>query len=88
MLSQVNWSSDVNNVQNMWNDFESKLVNVVDKIVPLTEFSNRKVKTMIPNAIKHKINKRKRLLKQRKRSPTDEIKNKLNYLNAEIKTFY
>ena len=35
-----------------------------------------------------KINKRKRLLKQRKKYPTNEIKQKLNSLNCEIKTFY
>ena len=58
----------------MWDEFESKLVKVVDKITPLTEFINSKVKTKLPNTIKHKINKRKRLLKQRKRSPTDDIK--------------
>ena len=38
--------------------------------------------------IKRKINKRKRLLKQRKRSPSNEIKHKLNSINAEIKSFY
>ena len=54
--------TDVNNVQNMWDDFESKLVKVVDKVTPLTEFINRKVKTILPNSIKHKINKRKKLL--------------------------
>ena len=32
-------------------------------------------KTKIPHAIRHKINKRKRLLKQRKRSPNDEFTN-------------
>ena len=87
-LSLVDWSSDVNNVQNMWDAFESKLVKVVDNIAPLTEFSNNKVKTKIPNIIKHKINKRNRLLKLRKTSPNDEIKLKLNSLNAEIKTYY
>ena len=72
----------------MWDDFESKLVKVVDKITPLTEFINCKVKIKLPNSIKNKINIRKRLLKQRKRSPTDKIKQKLNFLNHEIKTFY
>ena len=87
-LSRVDWNSDVNNVQNMWDEFESKLVRVVDKITPLTEFINGKVKIKLPNSIKNKINIRKRLLKQRKRSPTDKIKQKLNFLNHEIKTFY
>ena len=34
-LSLFDWSSEVNNVQNMWDEFESKLVKVVDKITPL-----------------------------------------------------
>ena len=54
-LSLVDWYSDVNNVQNMWDDFECKLVKVVDKVTPLTEFINRKVK-------KFKINVKKLLL--------------------------
>ena len=87
-LSLVDWYSEVNNVQNMGDEFESKLVKVVDKITPLTEFTNCKVKIKLPNSIKHKMNIRKRLLKQRKRSPTNEIKQKLNFLNHEIKTFY
>ena len=37
-LALVDWSSDVNDVQNIWDDFESKLVRVVYKITPLTEF--------------------------------------------------
>ena len=72
----------------MWDDFESKLVKVVDKVTPLTEFINGKVKTILHNSIKHKINKRKKLLNQRKRTPSNEIKQTFNSLNAEIKTFY
>ena len=54
--------------------------------MPLTNFINHKVKKPIPNKIKKKINKRKRLLKQRKKAPNDEIKQKLKSINAEIKT--
>ena len=65
-----------------------KLVKVVDNIIPLTEFINCKVKTTLPNSVKHKINKRKKLLKQRQRTPSNDIKQKLSSLNAEIKTYY
>ena len=41
-LALIDWATDVNNVQNIWDEFESKLVKVVDKIVPLTEFDNIK----------------------------------------------
>ena len=86
-LSLVDWTSNVDNVQNMWDSFESRLVKVVDKVTPLTEFINCKVKTTLPNSIKQKINKRKKLLKQRQRIPSNEIKQKLNSPNAEIKTY-
>ena len=86
-LSLVDWSSDVDNVQNIWDELESKLVRIVDKITPLTEFTNSKVKTKLPNSIMQK-KKKKRLLKQIKKYPTNEIKQKLNSLNCEIKTFY
>ena len=87
-LALIEWTTNVNNVQNMWDEFESKLVKIVDKIMPLTDFVNHQVKKPIPNEIKHKINKRKRLLKQCKKAQNDEIKHKLYSLNAEIKTFY
>ena len=50
----VDWTLDFKNVQNVWDDFESKLVKVVDKIVPLTELKSNTVKTTIPNAIRNK----------------------------------
>ena len=68
-LSLVDWASEVNNVQNMWDAFESKLVRIVDKITPLTEFANSKVKTKLPNSIKQKINKGKRLFFKRQNPP-------------------
>ena len=56
-LSLVDWFSDVNNVQNMWDEFECKLEKVVDKVNPLTEFVNNKVKNKLPFSIKQKINR-------------------------------
>ena len=43
----------------MWDEFESKLVKLVDKITPLTQFINCKVKIKLPNSIKNKIKKEK-----------------------------
>ena len=37
-LALVDWDYDMNNVQNVWDSFESKIVSVIDKIVPVTEF--------------------------------------------------
>ena len=59
-LALIDWNTDVNNVQNLWDEFESKLVKVVDKIVPLTAFNNGRIEHKIPNEINQKINKRKK----------------------------
>ena len=79
---------DVNNVQNVRDDFEIKIVKIIDKIVPLTEFNIQMINLPTPSYIKSKLNKRKKLLKQLKKRPSNEIERKLNSLNAEIKTFY
>ena len=64
-----------NNVQNYWDDFESKIVKIVDKIVPLTEFRNDRAKITTPIAMKSKRNKRNRLLKSKKKNNSiNEIK--------------
>ena len=71
-----------------WDYFESKVVTVADKIVPVTEFRNNRAKNKPPPAIKNKINKRNRLLKSRKQNPSDQLKARINLLSSEIKTFY
>ena len=38
-LSNVDWNIEIDTVQDFWNEFECKLINVVDKIVPLTDFN-------------------------------------------------
>ena len=38
-LSQVNWEVDIDDVQGFWNDFESKVIQIVDEIVLLMEFT-------------------------------------------------
>ena len=40
MLSLVEWSNNFGDVQSIWNDFETKIIKVIDELVPLTEFSN------------------------------------------------
>ena len=87
-LAMIEWSTDLRNVQNVWDEFESKVVKVVDKIVPLTVHENGKITSETPKFIKNKINMRKRLLKSRKHNASSELKQKINHLNAEIKTFY
>ena len=37
-LGLVDWSNNADNVQEAWNYFENKLVNVVDFLVPIKDF--------------------------------------------------
>ena len=58
MLSRIDWNIDIIDVQQYWNVFENKLINVVDEIVPLVEFAGNVIKEKPPRLIKNKINKR------------------------------
>ena len=84
----MDWSNNLNDVQSVWNDFETKLIRVVDDHAPLMEFKNNTV-MIVPNFhIKHKLNTRKRLLNVFKRNPTLELKARIKNLNFEIRTHY
>ena len=88
-LEEINWQSDEDSVQGFWNAFEYKLIGVVDAIVPMREFTNRvSVKIEVPQAIKNKVNIRKRLLKKFKATPTPELKLRIKGLNKDIKSHH
>ena len=52
----------------MWNDFEVKLINVVDSLVPMPKFTNDIIKDKPNPVIKRKLNLRNRLLNILKRT--------------------
>ena len=84
----MDWSSKATDVQGLWNDFETKLINIIDELVPLTEYKNNlAVRAPFPR-IKSKLNLRKRLIKNFKRSPTLNIKHPIKNLNYEIKVHF
>ena len=56
LLSDVEWSIDIDDVQGFWNDFETKIIKVVDELVQLCAFVNNVVKEKVPRLIKNKIN--------------------------------
>ena len=87
-LNQVNWEIDIDDVQGFWNEFESKLICVVDLIVPLKGFSLDLIAEKPDKVIKNKINKRNRLLRQLKSRLNIEIKTKISNLNYEIKSHF
>ena len=68
-LTGVDWKIEINDVQQYWNVFESKLIKIIDDIVPLVDYVNDVIKEKTPKLIKNKINKRNRLLKNLKKRP-------------------
>ena len=74
LLSEMDWNLEGDQVQDYWNNFESKLVEVVDQIIPFTEYiNNTTIKTKIPPSIKKMMNIRKRLLKKFKTTKLPDI---------------
>ena len=49
----------VDEVQEYWNVFESKLIKIIDEIVPLTVFKHNKIAEKPDRIVKNKINKNK-----------------------------
>ena len=88
MLNNVEWCYEIDDVQSFWNNMESKIVNIVDIIVPVTQFLNNYVPPSIPHQIKSKLNKRNKLTKMKKRNSSNELKSRINGLNFKIKLFY
>ena len=80
-LGVVDWSNNAHDVQELWNDFEVKIIRVIDELIPNTEFHDGKLLTALNPIVKHKLNLRNRLLKQMKRRPTLDLKKRIKKLN-------
>jgi hypothetical protein len=77
LIEQEDWTVEDDTVQGTWNMFENKLVNILDVLIPVKEFTNNTCITIKHNPmIKNKINIRKRLLKIYKTNKTVCIKEK------------
>ena len=90
-LSKVDWNIEFDDVQSFWNCFESKLVEIIDKLAPLELFSTPNANNSNPPPhIKNKINKRSRLLKKLNKNPATSIdtRQSIKTLNKEIKSFF
>ena len=58
-LAVIDWDYDISNVQHYWNKFENDLIRVVDKIAPMTEFTNNNTAdTSVDSQIKPLVNKK------------------------------
>ena len=90
LLRDVNWQINFDSVQSYWNSFESKLVEIVDKIAPL-ELQQTNVSNTFkaPPNVKNKINKRNRLKKKLSTHPDPNcIRQEIKTLNKEIKSYF
>ena len=88
-LSDVDWSCNADSVQTCWNDFENKLLKVVDELVPITQFSDKiSIKKTLPDVIKNKLNRRKRLIKRNRVLRCPIVKSQINEMNNYIKKYY
>ena len=63
-LSNVNFDTNTDEVQTLWNHFESTILEIIDELIPYEPFiNNQTIKSTHPSKnIKSKINLRKRLL--------------------------
>ena len=73
-LATVDWSNNASDVQEAWNDFEHKLIKVVDMVAPIVELNDEYFINKPCPIIKNKLNLRGRLLKIQKNRPTLELK--------------
>ena len=75
-------------VQEIWNNFEEKLIQIVNEIIPVVEFEGKNVKTKQCPVIRRKLNLRNRLLKVLKKKPSLELKKRVKNLNVEIRSHF
>jgi hypothetical protein len=85
----VSWDLRSDSVQGVWNEFENKLVNAVDELVPTKEFKNNlQLKSQVPPQIKNIINIRKRLLQKLKFDKSRELKCSIAVLGKKIRMHF
>ena len=90
LLSQIPWEIKSDSVQDAWNEIEYKLINIIDRVAPVEEFTDYKAtKTIVtPSFIIAAKNKRKKLLSRLKTSRSPEIKDQIKTLDSKIRSFY
>jgi hypothetical protein len=85
----MDWDFQDDNVQDFWNNFENRLVGVVDRVAPLCEFKDNRVpKDCLPSWVKNKLNYRKRLIRRFRSTKNVHTKVILNQVDKDIKQYY
>ena len=89
-LSTENWEIKKDSVQSYWNEFESKLVEIIDELAPFQPQKQiEQDRAKPPPSVKNKINKRNRLLKKLNLNPQNiEVRSVIKQLNKDIKVFF
>ena len=84
-LSLCRFEMDIEDVQQLWNNMENKIVTIVDKVAPITEFTGNFSANTHPRVLlKPKINKKRRLLQQLKTNNNAAKRGQLRDLNKQI----
>ena len=88
-LSHMDLCFENDTVQEYWNSLENVLINIIDEIAPLVEYSNEiPVNEILPALINRKLNKRKKLLKINKTRKSPVLSIEIKELNREIKEHF
>ena len=88
-LNLVNWQIEADDVQSYWNIFETKLLKVVDELVPYKTFVNdQKTSDFKPQFIKSILQKRKRLLKCFNKDKLIATKIEIKLLDVQVRRFF
>ena len=89
MLKSVEWQTEIETVQDMWNSYEKAILTVTDSIAPLEEINNSTIKAKKSPLLKKHQNRRNYLLKKRKRTgPNENEKKELSSLNKFIRNYH
>ena len=90
LLEKINFDLEITSVQDLSNEIENKIITVVDKIAPITKFSNNRLEdtNVHPFWLKRKINLRKKLMKKLKSDKSQETKMRIKHLSTEIKSHF
>ena len=84
-LAACNFVYNTTNVQQFWNKLENEIINVVDVLAPLTEFTNNHTTNSSVNSqVRPLIQKKRRLLKILKLTKDMSVGLRIKALNVEI----
>ena len=88
-LASEPFNIETDSVQDTWNLFENALINITDKLAPLSTVKSTFNTKSNQNAhIKRKLNLRRKLLNKLRLNPSNVIRDRVKHLNIEIKQHF